>query len=118
MKRKASDLQLRLMRQYEVIESGVIDLSLVAPRLKELKIQRDSLQEEISYYESLNNQNQPVYITRAMIDKYRKEMEQIFMGDNVQEKREFLKKFIEKIIVKDEGIEIIYYAPGNRLAIN
>ncbi|MFH1504947.1 MAG: recombinase family protein [Candidatus Omnitrophota bacterium] len=112
LKRKASDLQLRLLRQYEVIESGIIDLSLVAPRLKELKIQRDSLQEEISYYESLNSQNQPVYITRAMIDKYRKEMEQIFMGDNVQEKREFLKKFIEKIIVKDEGIEIIYYAPG------
>jgi len=114
MKRKASDLQLRLMRQYKVIESGIIDLSLVAPRLKELKIQRDSLQEEISYYESLNNQNQPVYITRAMIDKYRKEMEQIFMGDNVQEKREFLKKFIEKIIVKDEGIEIIYYAPESK----
>ena len=112
LKRKASDLQLRLMRQYEVIESGIIDLSLVAPRLKELKTQRDSLQEEISYYESLNNQNQPVYITRAMIDKYRKEMEQIFMGDNVQEKREFLKKFIEKIVVKNEGIEIIYYAPG------
>lgn len=33
------------------------------------------------------------------------------MGTNVQEQRNFLKKFIEKIIVKDEGIEIIYYAP-------
>ena len=33
------------------------------------------------------------------------------MGDDVQEKREFLKKFIEKIIVKNEGIEIAYYAP-------
>jgi hypothetical protein len=39
---------------------------------------------------------------------------QIFMEDNVQEKREFLKKFIEKIIVKDEGIEIIYYAPESK----
>ncbi|UCB57568.1 MAG: recombinase family protein [Candidatus Omnitrophota bacterium] len=112
LKRKASDLQLRLMRQYEAIESAMIDLSLVAPRLKELKTQKDALQEEISYYESLNSQNQPVYITKPMIDKYRKEMEQIFMGDNVQEQREFLKKFIEKIIVKDEGIKIVYYAPG------
>ena len=111
LKRKASDLQLRLMRQYQAIESGIIDLSLVAPRLKEIKSQKASLQEEISYYESLNSQNQPVYITRSMIDKYRKEMEQIFVGNNVQEKRDFLKKFIEKIIVKDEGIEIVYYTP-------
>ena len=41
-----------------------------------------------------------------------KEMEQIFLGDNVQEKREFLKKFIEKVIVRTEGIEIVYYSPG------
>lgn len=36
------------------------------------------------------------------------------MGTNVQEQRNFLKKFIEKIIVKNEGIEIVYYAPGVR----
>ncbi len=39
-------------------------------------------------------------------------MEVIFVGNNIQEKREFLKKFIEKIIVKEEEIEIVYYAPG------
>lgn len=111
LKNKASDIQRRIVRQYEAIEGGIIDASLVAPRLKELKNQKDALQEEISYYESLNSQNQAVYITRAMIDKFRKEMEQIFMGDNIQEKRDFLKKFIEKIIVKDEEIKIVYYAP-------
>ena len=52
--------------------------------------------------------------SRPMIEKFRKEMEQIFIGNNVQEQRDFLKKFIEKIIVKDEGIEIIYYAPGSK----
>ena len=82
-------MQLRLAKQYEAIEGGVIDLNLVAPRLKELKSQKDALQEEISYYESLNSQNQPIYITRPMIEKFRKEMEQIFMGDNVQEQRDF-----------------------------
>ncbi|MBU4457676.1 MAG: hypothetical protein KJ902_02925 [Candidatus Omnitrophica bacterium] len=47
-----------------------------------------------------------------MIDKFRKEMEHIFIGDNVQEKWDFLKKFIERIIMKGEEIEIVYYAPG------
>ncbi|MFA5369996.1 MAG: hypothetical protein WC300_04700 [Candidatus Omnitrophota bacterium] len=100
------------MRQYEAIESGVIDLSLVAPRLRELKTQREGLQEEIAYYENLNSQHQPIHISKAMIYNFRKEMEEIFIGDNIQEKREFLKKFIEKIIIKEEEIEIVYYAPG------
>ena len=86
-------------------------MSLVAERLKELRIQRDSLQEEITYYERLNVQNQSVYITTSTVESYRKEMEEVLVGSNVQEQRNFLKKFIEKILVKDEGIEIIYYAP-------
>lgn len=112
LKKKAADLELRIRRQYEAIEDGKIDLSLVAERLKELRIQRDSLQEEISYYQRLNAQNHPVYITRFTIESYRKEMEEVFVGTNVQEQRNFLKKFIEKIIVKDAGIKIVYYAPG------
>jgi len=105
-------LQLRLGRQYEAIESGKIDLSLVAERLKELRIQRDNIQKEIAYYERLNSQYQPAYITRSTIESYRKEMEEVFVGTNVQEQRSFLKKFIEKIIIKDERIEIVYYTPG------
>jgi len=112
LKKRSTDLQIRLMRQYEAIENGGIDFSLVGERLKELKSQKNALQEEIAYYESLNTQNQPVHISKSMIERYRKEMEDIFMGTNVQEQRDFLKKFIQKIIVKDEGIEIVYYAPG------
>lgn len=33
------------------------------------------------------------------------------MGTNVHEQRDFLKKFIEKIIIHDNRIEIVYYAP-------
>lgn len=71
-----------------------------------------SIQEKITYYEKLNSQYQPVYITQSMIESYRKEMEEVFIGTNVQEQRNFLKKFIEKIIIKDGRIEIVYYATG------
>ncbi len=82
----------------------------VNPSFQTLRIQRNSLQEESAYYERLNCQYQPIYITRSMIESYRKEMEEVFVGSNVQEQRSFLKKFIEKIIIKDERIEILYYA--------
>jgi len=112
LKRKASDMQTRIMRQYEAIESGAIDLNLVALRLKDLKVQKDSLQKEIDRYENLNNSHQPIHISKSMVEGFRKEMEEIFLGNNIQEKRDFLKKFVEKIVVNDEAIEVVYYAPG------
>ncbi len=45
-------------------------------------------------------------------------MEGIFVGCNVFEQRNFLQKFIEKIIIYDEKIEIIYYAPGPKSALS
>lgn len=71
---------MRLMRQYEAIENEGIDFTLVSERLRELKAQKDASQEEIAYYERLNSQNQPVSISRSMVDRYRNEMESIFMG--------------------------------------
>lgn len=47
-----------------------------------------------------------------MIESYRKEMEEIFVGTNVQEQRDFLKKFIEKMVIRNDKIEVVYYTPG------
>jgi len=99
LKKKSADLQLRAGRHYEAIENGKVDLSLVAERLKELRIQRENLQEEIVHYERLNGQHLPVYISRSMIESYRKEMEEIFLGTNVQEQQGFLKKLIKKMVL-------------------
>lgn len=91
------------------------EVTRLGSQRESLRLDFDSqsrVQEEIGYYERLNAQNRPVYITRSMIESYRKEMEEVFVGTNVQEQRDFLKKFIEKIIIHDSRIEIVYYAPG------
>ncbi|MBA7508649.1 hypothetical protein ES705_00581 [subsurface metagenome] len=103
---------------YEAIESGKIDLPLIAECLKELKAQRENIQDEIAHYERMSSQIKPVYITRFMIESYGKEMKEVFVGSNVYEQRNFLKKFIEKIIIHDEKIEIVYYAPGPKSAFS
>jgi len=52
------------------------------------------------------------------MESYRKEMEEVFVGSNVFEQRNFLSKFIEKIVIYDEKIEILYYAPGPKSAFS
>jgi len=66
----------------------------------------------------MNSGIQPVYITRSIMESYRKEMEEVFVGSNVFEQRNFLKKFIEKIMIYEEKIEIIYYASGLKSAFS
>jgi len=55
-----------------------------------------------------------IQIDKKIINRFCGEMEEIFIGDNPQEKREFLKKFIEKIIVGKKHIVITYYLPNSQ----
>ncbi len=70
-----------------------------------------SIQEGITYYGRAKSRHEPVRITQSMIETYEEEMEKIFVGTNVQEQRDFLERFIEKIIMKEGRIKIAYYTP-------
>lgn len=114
LRKKLNDIQMRIRRQYEAIESGIIDLSLVAERLEELKPLRATVESEISQLEEQSRRSAYVQIDRRMIERFRQEMEAIFVGENPQEKREFLKKFIEEITIGENHIKIRYYLPNSR----
>ncbi|OGV55530.1 MAG: hypothetical protein A2X49_14290 [Lentisphaerae bacterium GWF2_52_8] len=114
LKRRLADKEARLLRQYEAIESGKIDLSLIGDRLRALKAEQNALREELANFERETMLAPPV-ITRAIIERYRQEMEQVFIGENVQEQRAFLKNFIEKVVVGESETRIVYYAGGIRI---
>lgn len=114
LRKKLNDIQKRISRQYEAIESGLLDIFLVAERLKELRDQKEKMDKEISQIEELSKKSYYIQIDRRTIEKFQQEMEEIFIGDNPQEKREFLKKFIEKIVVNNDNITIKYYLPNSK----
>jgi hypothetical protein len=114
LRKNLNEIQLRITRQYEAIESGIIDIALDAERLKELKTQKERVENEISHIEELSRKSSYIQIDKCTIDRFRQEMEEIFIGDNPQEKRKFLKKFIETIIVGKRNITIRYYLPNSQ----
>ncbi len=71
-----------------------------------------STQQGITYYGRAKSRHKPVLVTQSMIETYEEEMKKIFVGTNVQEQRDFLERFIEKIIMKEGRIKIAYYTPG------
>lgn len=47
LQRQLQDVRLRIQRQHEAIESGVLDIGLVADRLRALKTEEQGLMEEL-----------------------------------------------------------------------
>ncbi len=107
-----AEVEIRIRRHYETIENGEIDYQLVAERLRELNEEKNKLKTKLAYYKELERKTKYLKIDESVLKDLRKELERIFVGENIFEKREFLKKFIEKIVVDDDYIKIFYYAPS------
>ena len=112
IKKELAGVETRIRRYYEAIENGGIDYQLVAERLRELNEEKNKLKAKLDYYKELERKTKYLKIDESVLRDLRKELERIFVGENIYEKREFLKKFIEKIIVDDDYIKIFYYAPN------
>ena len=47
-----------------------------------------------------------------MLKGFREKLLEVFVGDDPQEKREFLSKFIDRIEIGEEKLTIYYFAPN------
>ncbi|OQX79073.1 MAG: hypothetical protein B6D56_07770, partial [Candidatus Omnitrophica bacterium 4484_70.1] len=86
-------VETRIRRYYEAIENGGIDYQLVAERLRELNEEKNKLKANLDYYKELERKTKCLKIDESVLKDLRKELERIFVGENIYEKREFLKKF-------------------------
>ena len=97
LRRQLEGVNLKISRQFEAIESGVIDLGLVAGRLKELQTLKANLEERL-------DQAKPAAIpirlyTDKTIEAFQLTLKDLFLGpDRVLTKR-YLRLFIEKLII-------------------
>jgi hypothetical protein len=112
LKKELAGIQIRLMRYYEAIENGGIDFQFVAERLRELKEQEKKIREKLNYYEELKNRARKLKVDENMLLGLKEELENVFVGEDIYQKREFLSKFIDKVVVYDDIIKILYYTPN------
>ena len=107
LNKKIVDIKRRMARQYEAIESGDVDLKDVGERIRELKTERQRIEERLEAYKQ--NRVIPLhYFTDESIEGFQRNIKSIFL---VGQKREMVKGllrlFIDRIVIERVCVRII-----------
>ena len=106
MTTQLNDVKHRLTRQYEVIESGVLELELVAERIRELKDKKELLENAI---ERLNRTKSPPphLFQDESIERFRGIVNEAFRnGYKRRTVKRYLRLFIDRITIRLPIVEI------------
>jgi site-specific DNA recombinase len=105
--RRLDGIQNRLHRQYEAIESGVIDLQDVAERIRELKGQRENLEHSLQHLK--RPRAIPLHLFKQeSIARFQRSIKSMFIQcDDRRLIKRYLQLFIEKVVINLPRVEIV-----------
>ena len=104
----------RRKKLYDSIETSSLDINDIAPRLKELNIQIDELENRKKLLELENTQNKIPTFTKNELKNYIKDFNLILTEGSVSKKKIFISSFIKKILIDYPTITIEYTIPINK----
>jgi hypothetical protein len=119
LKNQMIEIEKKLARHYELIESNALNVADVAPRLRELNGEKEALATEISGL----NANTPRAAnfpkpSQETVIAYVEDLRSTLNEGSIMHRKAFLNSFIRRINVKDSEAEIEYTCPiglgGNR----
>jgi hypothetical protein len=100
------DIELKLTRQYEAIESGVVNLQDVGERIRALKAERTKIEERLE--EIKTHPAIPLHCFKnESIEEFQKTVRELFLGEDRRVTKRYLKLFIEKIVIDLPKVEIV-----------
>jgi site-specific DNA recombinase len=106
LRRQLDVIGEKLNKQYEAIESGVVDLVDTGERIRELKARREQLKERLEEITRPHTIPIGIYTGRS-IESFQKTIKGLFFGDDRLMTKRYLKLFIKKIVIKLPRVEIL-----------
>lgn len=103
----------RLERLYDAVETGKIPLADLAPRIRDLRLRNEKLQERKVQVENLLSDRRIELASPEIVSRYVSDMRRVLEESELTEKRAFLRGFIKRIQVIDREGLITYVVPIN-----
>ncbi|AQU05286.1 serine recombinase [Dehalococcoides mccartyi] len=108
-----ADTNRRLERLYDAVESGKIPLADLAPRIRDLRLRNEKLQERKIQITTQLSDRKVELASPEIVKSYVKDMRKILEESELTGKRAFLRGFIKKIdVINHQGV-IHYLLPIN-----
>jgi site-specific DNA recombinase len=119
LRSQKEEIEKKLAKYYELFESNTLNVSDVAPRLRELNAEKEVINSQIA---QLNAQTPSALIfpkpTEETVSAYVEDLRNTLNEGSIMSRKAFLNSFIRRINIKDSEAEIEYTCPigtgGNR----
>ena len=105
------DTQFRLSNIYDAIESGKIELSDLALRIKELRMRQEKLIARKSEIEAQYSEHRYEIMDPAQMAVYVEDLKALLDEGEVCERKAFIKGFVKGIRVKGDEVTVEYTPP-------
>ena len=106
-----TEINIRLSRNYDALETGKLALDDLAPRIKEIRWREEELSKtRVQVEAELILQGKP-YIDADLVRSYAEDLKSLLEESDFAESKAFLRSFIKKIVIDGEKATIYYNLP-------
>ena len=106
-----TEINIRLSRDYDALETGKLALDDLAPRIKELRGREEELSKtRVQVEAELVLQGRP-YIDADLVRSYAEDLKSLLEESEFAESKAFLRSFIKRIAIDEEKATIYYSLP-------
>ena len=116
--RERSQIESRLERLYDVLETGKMELEDLAPRIRELRVKKDELLRTETEARLALDKGIVEQIDAKQVMVYVKDLGRILEVGTAEERKEFLKSFVKRIFWRDPEVTVEYTLPVPPLELN
>ena len=106
-----ADVNSRLGKLYDVLETGEFNGGVLAPRIKALLQKKETLQQAKAEAEEVLRYKAVDMADPKVVRHYVNDMKDLLAKSSITEQRSFLKSFIERIEVGDSAVKVHYTTP-------
>lgn len=96
---------------YQVIEKGQLDFSDVAPRLKELNEEIETLKARIQEIKLKKARSQNIQITGEELRPYVLDLQETLVKGSIVQRKSFIRTFVKQIAIDYPHVELEYTIP-------
>ena len=106
-----SDVDNRLGKLYDALETGEFSSKDLAPRMKELLQRKDELQDAEAKAEEALRDRTIGLADADIVLHYAKDLKSLLANSSIVEQRTFLKSFVRRVVVEEFQVTIKYTIP-------
>jgi site-specific DNA recombinase len=105
------EVENRLVRLYEALETGKLNLDDLAPRIKELRAKQDELSKARVITEAEMTLQGCQQLDVDAVGAYVEDLQHLLEESEVAQRKAFLRSFVKKIVVEEEKVKLYYNLP-------